>query len=138
MGIIADVNLCTENRKDYLEIVVGKYSFLISYHGRYYYRSGSVLREIVGKELDLALLKSQGITWDGVPLPKLTMADLKPEAIALFKQKALERGRLTIEEANVSNDILMDNLHLVDEDNHLIRAAMLAFYRDPERWVTGA
>ena len=44
------------------------------------------------------------------------MADLKPEAIALFKQKALERGRLTIEEANVSNDILMDNLHLVDED----------------------
>ena len=32
----------------------------------------------------------------------------------------------------------MDNLHLVDEDNHLIRAAMLAFYRDPERWVTGA
>ena len=138
MGIIADVNLCTENGKDYLEIVVGKYPFLISYHGRYYYRSGSVLREIVGKELDLALLKSQGITWDGVPLPKLTMADLKPEAIALFKQKALERGRLTIEEANVSNDILMDNLHLVDEENHLIRAAMLAFYRDPERWVTGA
>ena len=138
MGIIADVNLCTENGKDYLEIVVGKYPFLISYHGRYYYRSGSVLREIVGKELDLALLKSQGITWDGVPLPKLTMADLKPEAIALFKQKALERGRLTIEEVNVSNDILMDNLHLVDEENHLIRAAMLAFYRDPERWVTGA
>jgi ATP-dependent DNA helicase RecG len=44
------------------------------------------------------------------------MADLKPEAIALFKQKAFERGRLTIEEANVSNDILMDNLHLVDEE----------------------
>ena len=57
MGIIADVNLCTENGKDYLEIVVGKYPFLISYHGRYYYRSGSVLREIVDKELDLALLK---------------------------------------------------------------------------------
>ena len=138
LGIIADVNLCTENGKDYLEIVVDKYPFLISYHGRYYYRSGSVLREIVGKELERTLLKSQGKTWDGVPLPKLTTADLKPEAIALFKQKALERGRLTIEEANVSNDILMDNLHLVDEENHLIRAAMLAFYRDPERWVTGA
>ena len=138
MGIIADVNLHTENEKDYLEIVVEKYPFLISYHGRYYYRSGSVLREIVGKELDLALLKSQGITWDDVPLPKLTTADLKPEAIALFKQKAMERGRLTVEEANVSNEILMDNLHLVDEDNYLIRAAMLAFYQNPERWVTGA
>ena len=138
MGIIADVNLCTENGKDYLEIVVDKYPFLISYHGRYYYRSGSVLREIVGKELERTLLKSQGRTWDGVPLPKLSVTDLKPEAIAMFKQKAQARGRLTAEEASVSNDVLMENLHLVDEEGYLIRAAMLAFYRDPERWVTGA
>ena len=34
--------------------------------------------------------------------------------------------------------ILMDNLHLIDEDGYLIRAAMLAFYHDPEKWVTGA
>ena len=32
----------------------------------------------------------------------------------------------------------MDNLHLVDEDGYLIRAAMLAFYKDPEKWVTGS
>lgn len=138
LGIIADVNLRTEDGKDYLEIVVDKYPFLISYHGRYYYRSGSVLREIVGKELERALLKSQGRTWDGVPLPKLSAADLKPDAIALFKQKALARGRLTSDDAAVSNEIMMENLHLVDEDGYLTRAAMLAFYRDPERWVTGA
>ncbi len=138
LGIIADVNLRSEDGKDYLEIVVDKYPSLISYHGRYYYRSGSVLREIVGKELERALLKSQGRTWDGVPLPKLTAADLKPDAIALFKQKALARGRLTSDDATVSNEIMMENLHLVDEDGYLTRAAMLAFYRDPERWVTGA
>lgn len=138
LGIIADVNLRTEDEKDYLEIVVDKYPSLISYHGRYYYRSGSVLREIVGKELERALLKSQGRTWDGVPLPKLTAADLKAEAIALFKQKALARGRLTSDDAAVSHEIMMENLHLVDEDGYLTRAAMLAFYRDPERWVTGA
>ena len=34
--------------------------------------------------------------------------------------------------------ILMDNLHLIDEDGYLIRAAMLAFYKDPEQWVTGS
>ena len=62
LGIIADVNLRTEDGIDYLEIVVDKYPSLISYHGRYYYRSGSVLREIVGKELERALLKSQGRT----------------------------------------------------------------------------
>ncbi|MCM1161662.1 MAG: hypothetical protein NC412_10595 [Roseburia sp.] len=38
----------------------------------------------------------------------------------------------------MSNDILMDNLHLIDEDDYLIRAAILAFYRDPEKWVTGS
>ena len=32
----------------------------------------------------------------------------------------------------------MDNLHLIDDDGYLIRAAMLAFYKDPEKWVTGS
>jgi len=127
-----------ESEKDYLEIVVEKYPSLISYRGKYYYRSGSVLREITGKELDRALLKSQGRTWDGIPLPKLSAGDLKSNAIDLFKQKAVSRGRLSEEDANVSNDILMENLHLIDEDECLTRAAMLAFHRDPERWVTGS
>ena len=138
LGIVADVNLRTEGQKDYIEIFVEKYPSLISCHGKYYYRSGSVLREITGKELDRALLKSQGRTWDGVPLPKLSASDLKPDAIALFKQKAISRGRLSEEDASVSNDILMENLRLIDEDGYLTRAAMLAFHRDPERWVTGA
>ena len=51
LGIIADVNLRTEYGKDYLEIVVEKYPFLISYRGKYYYRSGSVLREITGADV---------------------------------------------------------------------------------------
>ena len=84
LGIIADINLCIENGKDFLEIVVEKYPSLISFRGKYYYRSGSVLREITGKELDHALLKSQGRTWDGIPLPKLSATDLKSDAIDLF------------------------------------------------------
>ena len=32
----------------------------------------------------------------------------------------------------------MENLHLFDEEDYLIRAAMLAFYKDPEKWVTGS
>lgn len=73
-----------------------------------------------------------------MPLPKLSVADLKQDAIQLFKDKAVKRGRLTKEEVSVEDAILMDNLHLIDEDGYLIRAAMLAFYKDPERWVTGS
>ena len=138
MGIIADVNLLYKGELEYLQIMVDKYPSLISFRGKYYYRSGSTMREITGKELERALLKTQGRTWDGVPLPKLTVADLKQDAIQLFKDKAVKRGRLTKEEVSVEDTILMDNLHLIDEDGYLIRAAMLAFYKDPEKWVTGS
>ena len=60
------------------------------------------------------------------------------EAIDLLKEKAIRRGRLTEEETKVDDTILMENLHLIDEDGYLIRAAMLAFYKDPEKWVTGS
>lgn len=76
MGIIADVNLLNKEELEYLQIVVDKYPSLISFRGKYYYRSGSTMREITGKELERALLKTQGRTWDGVPLPKLSVGDL--------------------------------------------------------------
>ena len=136
MGIIADVNLLHEGELEYIEIIVEKYPSLISFRGKYYYRSGSTMREITGKELERTLLKTQGRTWDGVPLPKLSVTDLKQDAIQLFKEKAVKRGRLTKEEVSVEDDILMENLHLIDEDGYLIKAAMLAFYKDPEKWVT--
>lgn len=138
LGIIADVNLRTEDEKEYIEIVVDKYPSLISYHGKFYYRSGSVLREIVGRELERALIKSQGRTWDGVSIPKLRVADLDQNAIIFFKKKAAEYNRLTEEETEVSGEILMDNLRLVDDQGLLNRAAVLAFHHDPERWVFGA
>ena len=138
MGIIADVNLLYKGELEYLQILVDKYPSLISFRGKYYYRSGSTMREITGKELERALLKTQGRTWDGVPLPKLSVSDLKQDAIQLFKDKAVKRGRLTKKEVSVEDTILMDNLHLIDEDGYLIRAAMLAFYKDPEKWVTGS
>ena len=138
MDIVADVNLLYEGERQYIEIIVEKYPSLISYHGKYFYRSGSTMRTITGKELDKALLKSQGRTWDGMPIPRLKVEDLKQEAIELFKEKAVRRGRQTLEETGVEDSILLDNLHLFDEDGYLIRAAMLAFYKDPEKWVTGA
>lgn len=138
MGIIVDVNLKFEGELEYLEIIVDKYPSLISFRGKYYFRSGSTMREITGKELDKAMLKSQGKIWDGVPLPRIKIEDLKQDAIKLFKKKAVERGRLTEEAVRVSDIILLEDLHLVDEDDHLLRAAMLAFFEDPEKWVTGS
>lgn len=90
MGIIADVNLRCEGNLQYIEIVVDKYPSMISYHGKYYYRSGSTMREITGRELDERLLKAQGRTWDGVPLPNFDIADLKPSAVELLRKSHLK------------------------------------------------
>lgn len=96
------------------------------------------MRTITGKELDRKVLKSQGKTWDGVALPRITVKDLKQDAIQIFKDKAVARGRLTEEEVSMPDDILMENLYLKDEDDCLIRASVLAFYKNPEKWVTGS
>ena len=138
MGIIADVNLLNEDGKDVIEIKVEKYPSLISYHGKYFYRSGTTMRTISGKELDKLILKQQGMTWDSVPLPKLKPGDLDPVAIRHFKDEAVRRGRLTRGEVNVSREILFGNLRLFDDEGYLTRAAALAFHKDPEKWVFGA
>lgn len=138
MGVVADVNLCLENGKDVIEIIVEKYPSLISYHGKYYYRSGSTMRTITGKELDKLILRQHGRTWDAVPMPKLKASQLDPVAIAYFKDEAVTRKRLSWRELNVSREVLLENLRLVDDEGYLMRAAMMAFHRDPEKWIAGA
>ena len=46
MGIIADVNLHHDGQNDYIEIIVEKYPSLVSYRGRYHYRSGNQMPSI--------------------------------------------------------------------------------------------
>jgi ATP-dependent DNA helicase RecG len=137
MGIIVDVNLQHESAKEYIEIIVEKYPSLISYHGVYYYRSGSTMRKIEGAELEKTLIKRQGRTWDGVPLPRADLADLQEGAVAYFKEKAVKRGRLTEEDVALDNRTLLENLRLY-EDNYLVRAAVMAFHKDPEKWIGGS
>lgn len=63
---------------------------------------------------------------------KLKDGDLRTEAIELFKEKAVRRRKLMLEETRVEDFILLDNLHLINEDGYLVRATMLAFYKDLE------
>ena len=41
LGIIVDVNLITEEGKEYLQIAVEPYPYPVSYKGQYHYRCGS-------------------------------------------------------------------------------------------------
>lgn len=139
LGLLVDVNLYTENKNDYLEIVVEPYPFPISLRGRYYYRSGSTMQELKGDTLTKFLLQRQGKKWDGVPVPNVSVDDLKADTFEYFRMKATKSKRLEQEDLEGSNQELLESLQLFLEDEQMLkRAAILLFHPKPEKYVTGS
>ena len=137
LGILVDVNLKSENEKEYLEIITESYPYPISYRGHYYQRSGATNQELKGAALDRFMLRKQGRTWDGVPVPYLKIEDLDNTAFDTFRKYAKRSGRMDEADLQESNEGLLDKLRLIEGD-YLKRAAALVFHPDPERFVTGS
>lgn len=137
MGIVADINLEESEKGEYIKIKVNPYTFPVSCNGKYYYRSGSTNQQLTGLALDEFMLKKQGVTWDGVPVPGEKIENLDQTAIQLFKKKALESHRLDNKTLSVSDEILFRNLGLTDGE-YLKKAAVLLFAENPEMWIQGA
>jgi ATP-dependent DNA helicase RecG len=137
LGIVADVNLHQTEQGDYLEIIVEPHPNPVSYKGEYHYRSGSTKQELKGSALDKFLLQKQGLRWDGVPVPNVSIMDLKQETFDFFRQRGIRSQRIDEMSFNDTNEQLLENLKLI-EGNLLKRAALLLFHRDPEKFITGA
>lgn len=137
LGITAEVNLLQEDGKHYIEIVVTPYSVPISLRGRYFYRSGSVKQELTGAALNEFMLKRIGKKWDGVPVPNVTVEDLKADTFTFFKEKGIKSGRIDEASRNDTPLQVLENLKLVDK-NLLNKAAVMLFHPDPEKFVSGA
>ena len=137
LGIIVDVNFLASGDKELLEIVVEPYPYPVSYKGQYHYRTGSTKQELKGTALDKFLLQKQGKRWDGVPVPKMGVDDLKGETFERFKQQAANSQRVDNAVLSESNAVLLDSLHLIDGE-HLKRASILLFHPQPEKFITGA
>ena len=137
LGILVAVNLHRAAGTEFLEIVVDAYPHPISYRGHYYLRSGSTLQELKGAALDRFLLRRQGRTWDGVPVPGVGVADLSAAALRRFRALATESGRLDPADLRTPDAALIEKLKLTD-GAYLKRAALLLFHEDPERFATGA
>ena len=137
LGIIVDVNLLTQDGKDYIEICVNPSSYPVNYKGEYHYRSGSTKQLLRGAALTEFLLSKTGYKWDAVPVDDVTVEDLDKESFDIFRREALRSGRMTEKDLNMSNEQLLDSLGLL-EHGKLKRAVILLFHRNPEKWVTGA
>ena len=137
LGIVADVNLHETPQGDFLEIVVEPQPNPVNYKGEYHYRSGSTKQELKGAALDKFLLQKQGRRWDSVPVPNVSVADLKQDTFDFFRRRGVKSNRLDEDTLTDSNELLLENLQLT-ENNYLKRSAILLFYPKPEKFVTGA
>lgn len=136
MGIIVDVNLLSANDKDYLEISVSPSSYPVSYKGEYHYRTGSTKQQLKGAALTEFLVSKTGFKWDAVTTDRFHFDDLDKESFDIFRREAVRSGRMSKEDLKITNEELLDKLQLT-VDGKLKRAAVMLFYREPEKLVTG-
>jgi len=137
LGILVDIDLHKKEEGEYLEIIIEPQPFAVSYKGQYFYRSGSTKQELKGVALDKFLLEKKGKTWDSVPIPKISIIDLKEETFEFFKRRAVKSKRIDESILNENNENVLENLKLTDK-SLLKRATVLLFHSDPEKFVTGA
>ena len=137
LGIVAAVNLHETPEGEFIEIEVEPHPNPVNYKGEYHLRSGSTKQELKGAALDKFLLHKQGKHWDGITIPNVMVADLKPETFDFFRKKGVKSKRLDEDVLTDTNELLLENLQL-SENNALKRAAVLLFHPKPEKFVTGA
>lgn len=126
LGIIVDVNLLTQDGKDYIEICVNPSSYPVNFKGEYHYRSGSTKQLLRGAALTEFLLSKTGYKWDAVPVDGVSVNDLDKESFDIFRREALRSGRMIEEDLNMDNEQLLDSLGLI-ENGKLKRAAIFCF-----------
>ncbi|MDY6347583.1 MAG: ATP-binding protein [Bacteroidales bacterium] len=134
MGIVAEVNLHTENGKEYLSISAKPSSQPISFRGKYYFRSGSTLQELNGTALRDFLFDKLGITFEDSPNDRATLDDIDRDAIDFFLRSAVAAGRITSDTLRDTTEKVLHNLDLVTEEGKLKNAAVLLFGKNPQRF----
>ena len=137
LGIIVDVNLYSEENKDYLEIITLPSSYPVNYKGEYHYRSGSTKQLLKGTALTQFLFEKTGITWDSIPLDNLSADDFWRDSFDIFRKQAILSKRMDEKDLNMTNEQLLDSLGLI-KDGKILRAGMMLFHQNPEKWINGA
>ena len=138
LGITVDVELIKQNGKDILKIAVTPSSVPISFHGKYFIRSGSTVQELHGHELRDYILKKDNITWDEITIPQAQLEELDEKLIRRFITKAVNENRLYAEALNDDIQLTLGNLDLIKENGQLTRAAVLLFSKRPKKHIRTA
>ena len=116
LGITCDVNLRHRRKMPYIEIVTKKTFHLINLRGHYFYRTGSVKKELTGHELSVRLLQESGLTYDSLT------STIDPETVTFTRliERYEKKTGLTFNEATD-----LESFGLITSDGHLTNAGAL-------------
>ena len=138
LGIIIDIDTKFTNDKNIIEIIVSPSSVPISFHGKYFIRSGSTVQELHGQKLREFILKKDNITWDEITVSLAKIEELDSHLIRQFIAKAVNANRLSIEALNNDITFTLKNLDLIKENGEITRAAILLFGIRPAKYIRTA
>ena len=137
LGIVPEVNKCTFNGTDYIEIVVHPSNVAITLNGIIYYRSGATNQTLRGEALERFLLSKMGMHWDEMEVSNASIQrDIDREAIDYFLKKATDEERLPIDALKDDTYTVLKNLHLIADNGNLRIAALILFGSHPQDFVS--
>ena len=137
-GLIPEINIHSQDGKDYLTITVKPSSQPISCNGKYYLRSGSTLQELSGTALTEFLTRKTNTDWDKQIVPEATLNDVDTEAVEFFVQCAIDMERLNKRTLHDSTEKILRNLELINAQGYLTNAALLLFGKNIKHWNMNA
>ena len=73
MGLLATINLLTDDGKEYISVSVPATERPVSFRGKYYYRSGTTLQEMNDNTLHSFLLQKMNLSWDATTQPSASL-----------------------------------------------------------------
>ena len=138
LGIIPEIDQVKKRGKSLILIKIKPYKHPVNYKGSFYYRSGSTNQELRGPALHHFLLDKIGQTWDGVPVPKVSISSFDSKVITKFRRMAVESGRLPADIMKKPHKTLLEKRLKLKEEESFKRAAVLLFHPDPEKYIVGA
>ena len=104
--------------------------------GRYLKRVDSSNRRMTDDDITRLVLEKVGITWDEIIETRAKPADIDAEKLSVFRALCNEKRRRMIP-ARDSDKTVLEKLGLL-KNGKLLRAAMLLFAKEPQRWYPSA
>lgn len=135
LSITPDISLQEKEGKEIIEISIKPASFLVSYEGKLYIRSGSTTQQLTGQELINFLLEKSGQSWDEIIESRASLEDISQETIKEFVQLAKDKIPSIEKETNWIN--ILEKLKLIDEGK-IKRATVLLFGKNPQNFYLQA